>query len=528
MKNFKLISVFAGLSMLLAACNGNIDPENGGNSSDNATIVQGEKITSIYQQKMVAMQFTSTGCVYCPTLATAIKSVQEKQPGAIIPVAFHLNYGEADPMAQPQSEKFYKRVAYDGGQEISLPMLALNFRKGSQKVVNQEEKILSEMAYQAEVFSASSGVAINTTYDKSSRKLEVTARFISEVTQSAKYHIILVEDGIKSAQTGAETSDYIHNNVFRYLSSDNLKGTDLNLGNPLTPGMEYQVTKTITLNKDWNPYAMRVVAVMLTPDDPAGKNFGANNANECAVGGSVDFLYVGDNSGAESRFERNVCVMEFTGQWCSYCPDGAQLLDLLSSEIFPGQVHALAFHNEDDFAISAEATLRAKYGLTDFPSYLTDMREGGVLKDSGCRLSIGTSLYETQTHSAVAVSSEVADGVCKVDAKLFSERSMEYAMAAYAVEDRIVAWQTISGNSKNEKYVHRHVVRKMLSSTISGDALGVVNAEQEAEHSYEFAIDPSWNLDNMTVVVLAIDKNGHVNNVAECALNGGKVDYETK
>ena len=181
--------------MLIVACNGNIDPDNGGNDNK-TTVVQGEKITSVYQQKMVAMQFTSVSCVYCPTLATAIKSVQEKQPGTIIPVAFHLNYGDADPMVQPECEKFYKRVAFEDEQSVSLPMLALNFRKGSQKVVNQEEKILSEIAYQAEEFSASSGVAINTTYDTSTRKLEVTARFISEVKKNVLKLIVMMVAGI--------------------------------------------------------------------------------------------------------------------------------------------------------------------------------------------------------------------------------------------------------------------------------------------------------------------------------------------
>ena len=528
MKNFKLISAFAALSMLFASCKGNIDPENNGGGDNKTPVVQGEKITSIYKQKMVAMQFTSVGCVYCPNLAASIKSVQEKLPGMIIPVAFHLNYGDVDPMALPECEKFYKRVAFEDEQAISLPMLALNFRKGSQKIVDQEAKIMDEMQYQVEAYPTSSGVAVNTVYDQSSRKLEVTARFVSEVTQSAKYHIILVEDGVEYAQTGAETSEYTHNNVFRYISSDNLKGTDLNLGKPLTPGMEYQVTKTITLKNSWNPAAMRVVAVMLTPDDAAGKNFGCNNANECAVGSSVDFQLVADGPAVESRFERNVCVMEFTGQWCSYCPDGAQLLEFLISDIYPGQVHALAFHNDDEFAIAAESDLRKKFGIVDFPSYLTDMRESGALSGSGCRLSVETSLYESLTHSSVAIASQVSDGVCKVDAKLFSEKSMEYRMAAYAVEDRVVAWQTTSGNSKKEDYVHRHVVRKLLSSSVSGDSLGVVNADQEKEHSYEFNVDPSWNLENMSVVVLAIDKDGCVNNVTQCALNGGNVEYEMK
>ena len=525
MNMFKFISACAGMSLLLASCSGTIDPENNDNSGNK--VVQGEKVTSIYQQKTVAMQFTSVGCVYCPTLATAIKSAQEKQPGKIIPVAFHLNYGDADPMALSDCEKFYKRVAFEDSQEISLPMLALNFRKGSQKIVSQEEKILSEVAYQAETYPVSSGVAISTSYDKSSRKLEVTARFISEVTQSAKYHIILVEDGIKYSQTGAETADYTHNNVFRYISSDNLKGTDLNAGAPLTPGMEYQVSKTVTLNKDWNSDSMRVVAVLLTPDDPAGKNFGCNNANECALGKSVDYLYVGDDSGAESRFERNVCVMEFTGQWCSYCPDAAQLLEYYASGLYKGQFHVLAFHNNDEFTIPAEAQLSKRYSIDSHPSFVTDMRESGSLSGNACRLSIETSLYDTQTHSSVAISSQVTDGKCKVNAKLFSEKSMKYAMAAYAVEDEIVAWQT-TDTGKDESYVHKHVVRKLLSSSIDGDDLGTVNADQEKEHSFEFDIDSAWNLEKMTVAVLAIDKNGHVNNMAVCALNGGSVDYETK
>ena len=527
MKLFRSISAFALFSVLFSACDGTVDPDNVGGNNDDNKVVQGEKITSVYQQKMVAMQFTSVGCVYCPTLATAIKSVQDKQPGKIIPVAFHLNYGDADPMALSDCEKFYKRVAFEDEQAISLPMLALNFRKGSQKIVSQEEKILSEIAYQAEEYSASSGVAISTSYDNASRKLEVTAKFISEVTQSAKYHIILVEDGISYKQTGAETADYTHNNVFRYISSDNLKGADLNLGAPLTPGMEYQVTKTITLGKDWNPDNMRVVAVMLTPDDAAGKNFGCNNANECAVGKSVDYQYIGDDTQVDSRFERNVCVMEFTGQWCSYCPDAAQLLEYYASGLYKGQFHVLAFHNNDEFTIPAEAELGKMFAIDGYPSYITDMRESGSLSGNACRLSIETSLYETQTHSSVAISSEVVNGKCKLTAKLFSEKSMDYAMAAYAIEDEIVAWQT-TGTGKDESYVHKHVVRKLLSSSIDGDDLGTVNADQEKEHSFEFDIDSAWNLENMTVAVLAIDKNGHVNNMAVCALNGGSVDYETK
>lgn len=229
-----------------------------------------------------------------------------------------------------------------------------------------------------------------------------------------------------------------------------------------------------------------------------------------------------------SRFERNVCVMEFTGQWCSWCPDGAKLLQLLVSEIYKGQAYALAFHNDDSMTIPAEGELKSLFGWTDYPSYVTDMRDCGSLSGSGCRMSIEKSLYETVTHSGVAVSCARDGGKYKATAKLFSEKSMEYRMAAYLVEDKVIAEQTVSGNVKDEDYVHRHVVRKMLSSSVSGDALGAVDEGEEVTRSYEFELDPSWNVQNMTVAVLAIDNQGYVNNMNLCAVNGGNADYEER
>ena len=58
--------------------------------------------------------------------------------------------------------------------------------------------------------------------------------------------------------------------------------------------------------------------------------------------------------------------------------------------------------------------------------------------------------------------------------------------------------------------------------------MGNLSAGQEKAHTYELELDSAWNLENMTVVVLAIDENGHVNNVAQCPLNGGSVEYEMK
>ncbi len=293
MKSFRFLSLIAGLSVMLASCAGSIDPEDNGGNPDDGSDRPGDvtgQVVSVYQQKMVAMQFTSVGCVNCPFLADAIKDVQQKQPGKIIPVAFHMNYDIEDPMTLPECGKFYERVSYDGSQTIALPMCALNFRKSSQRIVNESAKIISEISHQAQQYPVSSGVAVSTEYDNQTRSLTVTAKFISETSKVARYHIILVEDGIEYMQVGSETSNYVHNNVFRYVASDDMRGARLNSGDPLTPGKEYEVTKKITLKESWNPESMRVVVALLTPDG-SGDVFGCNNANECAVGASVDYLY---------------------------------------------------------------------------------------------------------------------------------------------------------------------------------------------------------------------------------------------
>ena len=293
MKIFRFFTLFAALAVALLSCSGSIDPEENGGNQDGGNDRPGDvpqQVVSVYQQKMVAMQFTSVGCVNCPFLADAIKDVQEKHPGKIIPVAFHMNYDIEDPMTLPESAKFYEGVSYDGGQTIALPMFALNFRKSSQRIVNESAKIISEINNQSQQYPVSSGVAISTSYDKASRELKVTAKFISETAQVARYHIILVEDGIEYMQMGSETSDYVHNNVFRYVASDDMRGARLNSGDPLTAGKEYEVSKKIVLKESWNPESMRVVVALLTSDGSADA-FGCNNANECAVGASVDYLY---------------------------------------------------------------------------------------------------------------------------------------------------------------------------------------------------------------------------------------------
>lgn len=514
-----------------AACHGYVDPDtipDGSTNPADSSVV----LNSGYAQKMIAMQFTSVGCINCPILSSALKDVIKQHPN-VIPVAFHMNYGDYDdPMALSVNTKFFEKV--NTGDGIGLPMFALNFRKSSQHIINEYAKIKSEIALQAKENPAICGVALETAYDASTRELKVTAKFNADVQGTYRYHIFLVEDGLDYAQAGVDGETYIHNNVLRKMLGDNILGEKLNDGKSLEPGKEYSVVKTVTLPQDWKAENMRVIAMMLDTKDE-GETFCCNNAVQCTLGEKADYAYEGSED-FESRFVRHVCVMEFTGAWCSQCPSGATTLNYLIDRAYKGKAYALAFHNasggepKDPFALPQEQELFSIFGWGGYPAYVTDMRDVGLLNEGGCAATIEKSLYESSTHCAVAVSStyDAETKTAKVDARVFAELTSDYKMAAYVVEDKIVGEQKESTGTVRADYTHRHVVRSMLSSDVKGDSLGEIVAETEAEKSWTFTVPEDWNMDNLTVAVLAIDKDGHVNNMATCAVNGGKMEYEYK
>ena len=527
MKRYLSILCLAAVALMGLACSGNIDPEDDSvDKHGQSGVIDTTSLSTGYAKKMIAMQFTSVGCTYCPILAEAIKEVEADYPGEIIPVAFHMDFGGyADPMTLSMNSKFYDKVTTGEG----LPMFALNFRKSSQHITNEYAKIVSEIKYQAEQWPAVCGVAISTSYDASARSVEVKARFKSDVAGTFRYHMFLVEDGVESYQIGADEDTYIHNNVLRAVAGDNVLGSKLNSGEILEPGKEYEVVKTMTVGQDWNAENMRVVVAMLDSDDE-GKTFCCNNANECDLGKSADYCLEGEEQPVESRFQRKVCVMEFTGTWCAQCPAGATTLNYLVGHKYEGKAFALAFHNNDEYTLPQEQELYAIFKYGGYPAYVTDMCEDltGLLNEGGCSSTIEKRLYDSETHCGAAVSStyDAEKKTVTVGASMFSEKTMAYRIAAYVIEDKVIGKQKQSTGEVQEDYTHRHMVRKMLSSSVRGDSLGEVSAEKEASKTYSFTVEEDWNLENLSVAVLILDKDSHVNNMAICAADGGKMDYE--
>ena len=233
----------------------------------------------------------------------------------------------------------------------------------------------------------------------------------------------------------------------------------------------------------------------------------------------------------ESQFVRNVAVFEFTGAWCTFCPSGYSNMNFVISRnsAYKETVHIMAFHSSgegiDDLAIPETDKIMSDMKIgTGFPSFLTDLRTGGGLADGNTfKSSLVEAFEQYPSHCGVALESQIADGKIKVNAKLHSEKTSSYRIAVFVVEDNVKYYQK-DGSLTYDSYNHRHVVRRIISSSYKGDRLGDVKAGEEVSKEYETNVDPAWNAGQVYIYALAIYDKGFVNNLCICPVNG-KSDF---
>jgi hypothetical protein len=261
----------------------------GNNYTDNSVTVEAKPFFNgeekNYKRQYLGTLFTSTGCNSCPLAAKGLKQLQADNPGEIILAAFHADMVVPDPMTIAETYEF--QTALGGFQ--GLPAFFWNMREES---YTGGSAFSESFAEEKDAYDTYSGVAVETTYDEGSSKLDVNIGITSNVPSVFRYMVILVEDDIPAKgeyEQNGQNENYVHYNVVRKVLT-NVTGEKINDNLPLTVGVEVKASKSVTLSKDWNPENMRVIVAAMTSED-GGYNWTVNNVNECKVGGSVSYLY---------------------------------------------------------------------------------------------------------------------------------------------------------------------------------------------------------------------------------------------
>lgn len=499
--------------------------------SENEVTVQVAPVSggTSYYHKLLGMQFTSIGCQACPALSTTLKAIQTEQPGRLAIASFHMDFGGmTDPMSTAATNNYRTNIL---GNFSGLPRFFYNLRKGTKEMISIKSQIEEELQKELSNYPASCGVAVESVYNASDRTVKITGKLTSNVTNTYRCLIYLVEDGIKYFQTNG-ANDYTHNNVVRAVVSTSLNGDRFN--GEVNAGVESTMQRSYQLEPGWNVDNMRVIVSMLTTLD--GNTFSTSKAGtyafEASYGNYVSKLVTVVASaapGTPSKFVRRICAMEFTGTWCAMCPAGMTRLNYLISSSYEGIVYLMSFHvdgtSADPMTIEQSSILSRKFAISGYPSCVVDMREAMGLSEnySVMRAVFNKSLEEYPASCGVAIQSQY-NGQADVTVSVKSEKGAEYRLILYAVENGLKYQQNDGGVYRD--YTHNHVVRKLLSATVDGDKLGHIAAGKEKSISYTVIMEEGWNAENLSFYALVTDENGYVNNLAVCKAIDGDADYE--
>lgn len=231
------------------------------------------------------------------------------------------------------------------------------------------------------------------------------------------------------------------------------------------------------------------------------------------------------------KYYRRVCLMKTTGVECPQCPNGDREIKTLEERSFPDRLVIISFHgytSNDPMNVPYTPTLLStfKWLGSGFPGVAVDMRAGttGNLYTL-TKAAINASLSEYPATCGLRIDSKAANGKLDITVGITSNTGGTYKIGAFLAEDNIIYPQKDGGLTIDD-YQHNHTVRLMLSKTLTGDALGDLAADTEKVANFSATLDSAWELDNLQVVVYAVDASGYVNNAAHCPANNQSVDYQ--
>jgi hypothetical protein len=251
---------------------------------------------------------------------------------------------------------------------------------------------------------------------------------------------------------------------------------------------------------------------------------------------------------AETKFDRHVCVVEFTGAWCINCPEGySKMMGILSKPSlakYKENIHICAFHSDvegkDSLAVAQTQDLFKLFDGLAYPSFTTDLRDSGVLTSEGIssfQPSLMTSFNEYPAHCGIAVSSVLNEDATQanVTVRLESELTSQYRVVVLVVQNNIKGYQrTPEYPDGQDDYNHAHVVRKVVTAykgTFTGERLtddGIISSGNVAAKEWNVEVDRKWVLENTGIYAIALDEDGYVNNMNVCAIDGGDSDFDLK
>ena len=244
-----------------------------------------------FKRRVLLIQFTGTGCGYCPAMTATLRQVMAEEYYAenAVLVAAH-RYNNSDPA-------YLYGAALDQAMGVSsYPQLAVDMhtRTGYTNYPSVTNMILNAINR----VEARAGIAAVAEYDETNRTVSITATVKAGVKSEFRIGAWLIEDGVFGAQQnyGVAEGDFnIHDHCIRVADSK-VTGSDYSghsLGE-IEAGSTAERSFSIKIDSAWEAENCRLVLFVTSPEtNNYGKSyFYVNNAVEMPLDGSIDFEYL--------------------------------------------------------------------------------------------------------------------------------------------------------------------------------------------------------------------------------------------
>ena len=211
---------------------------------------------------------------------------------------------------------------------------------------------------------------------------------------------------------------------------------------------------------------------------------------------------------------KNILLEDFTGQRCSNCPSGTEVIESLQ-QLYSDRLIAVGIHGGDlGFKGSnTQLGLATDTGDEYYRHWNLKYQPVGLI-DRGAptgHLDWGTSVREAMRLVSTVdmrLTATLANGQIAISVEERQLASTAYTgkLQVWVLEDGIVAIQFMPDGSRKADYVHNHVFRTAVNG-IWGEDISINGGETKTQTMTQ-AVDPTWNTANLSVVAFVYNDNG--------------------
>ena len=238
------------------------------------------------------------------------------------------------------------------------------------------------------------------------------------------------------------------------------------------------------------------------------------------VDNPIEDLSAGGGNDTSTVLKRRILIEEFTGQLCTFCPDGAREIERLAGvygdQLIPVSIHAGSFAEPgngapNDFTTAAGDDLYTTFGVSSNPAAAVSRINNAAITGKAQWEADIITIKDNAPVADITITNTYNSTTREVDIKVDTEWLVDgdaganYKLSVYIVEDHITAYQLDNGTGVNN-YDHRHVMRGAVNTTW-GSAIAVTTSGTTDTQNFNFTPDNAW-VDTNCEIIAFVYKEG--------------------